>query len=143
MKAILINPEFQTITEVEFTGDHRAIYSHLGKGVDTFDVAQPKPGESIYVDDEGLLKADDGMESHFFEWEGLTMFAGNGLVLGCDADGNTTDTSYTVEEVRDLVHWHDDIDFVGFEPINEVTGPDHWMGEGIPVIGHRPVFRKK
>lgn len=143
MKAILINPKDKTITEVEHSGDFRAIYPYLGDDVGTFDIVQPKPGESIFVDDEGLLKAEDGMESHFFEWEGLTMLCGNGLVLGVNDDGNTIGTSYTVEEVKDLVHWHDDIDFVGFEPINEVTGPDHWMGEGIPVIGHMPVFRKR
>ena len=35
-----------------------------------------------------------------------------------------------------------DLSLQGFDPIPEgtVTGKDHWMGEGVPIIGHTPVF---
>ena len=53
MKAILINPHEKTITEVEYSGNYKEIYSLID--CRTFDCVRITPNEDMYIDDEGLL----------------------------------------------------------------------------------------
>lgn len=136
MKAILINSKDRTIVEVEHNGDYKQIYTLIG--ADTFDVVGIDDVNSIYVDDEGLLNNP----RYFFEWQGYGQpLAGNGLILGVDDEGDTVATNLTVEYVNSMVSFSER-SVRGFKPLPQglVTGPDHPMGPGIPVIGHVPEF---
>lgn len=54
----------------------------------------------IWVDDEGLLTPCE----HFFYYEGAHQpFAGSGVVCSTDSEGNSVDTTLTVEEVASKV----------------------------------------
>jgi hypothetical protein len=94
--AILINATERTVTEVQWNGDYKQIYELIG--VDCFDVARiNNKGDGIFVDDEGLYKD----EQVFFQYEDYpSPLAGNGLVLGCDYQGESVKPHVTLEEVR-------------------------------------------
>ena len=97
MRAILLNPFDQTVKEVVYTGDFREIYSLIDCG--TFDVVRLSESDDLYVDDEGLLK-----ENRYFSWSGRN-FAGKGLILANDDEGNSMSTTYDLQEVIDKVEW--------------------------------------
>lgn len=106
MRAILINVNEQSVSEVE-VDEHdslASIYSHLG--CDLFDVIHVEAGRphSLFVDDEGLLKNPD----KFFCIPALYggWLAGNGLLLGFDRNsGDSRPCTLSVEGVRQLVHF--------------------------------------
>lgn len=107
MKAILIDAKARTVTEVEYSGNYRDIYTLLsgdepGK-VDLFSVIQLGDGDAVYLDDEGLLKPQE----HFFRWKGFDQpLAGNGLILGTDDDGESTSPKIALEAVKEAVSFH-------------------------------------
>ena len=112
MKAYLIDSETKTITPVDYNGDYKTIYTHIG--CDLFDIVYAESGGhriSVFVDDEGLLKNPQ----HFFLLDGWAQpLAGNGLVLGdADEEGETlaapddldlspTITFLSLQQVRDM-----------------------------------------
>jgi|TARA_R100000935_G_C2787784_1_gene144557 SAM-dependent methyltransferase len=98
MKAILINPKEQTIKEVEYKGDFKEIYSLVD--CNTFDCVYLDNVEVLYVDDEGLYVTDN----RFFSINSRVL-AGNGLLLGSDAEGETIGTGLTLQMVKDMVEW--------------------------------------
>lgn len=107
MKAIHINPKTQTIREIEipaggFDGHMTAIYETLE--CELFDVVRLESGnDGIFVDDEGLLKADPG--PFFALWAGHGPLAGHGLVMGADEQGNSCSPVVTVEELESRIVW--------------------------------------
>lgn len=100
MKAILINPFDQTIKETEYTGDYREIY-HL---IDcrTFDVAMAKENNDLYIDDEGLLKDN---QRYFRMLDIGANYAGKGLILAHNDEGESVGTTLTLQEVKDMVEF--------------------------------------
>lgn len=101
MKAYLIDPFTQTITEVEYNGDYRNIYTHIDAEI--FTTAQFNDfGDTVFVDDEGLWKE----EQEFFLVAGYPQpLAGKGLVLGCDDEGESVEPSITIDQLRASVDW--------------------------------------
>jgi len=97
MKAILINPFEETITEVEYTGDYKQIYDLID--CRTFDCVRLCESDDLYVDDEGLLK-----DNRYFSWSGRN-FAGKGLILAHNDEGESVGTTYDLHEVVDRVEW--------------------------------------
>lgn len=99
MKAYLINPETQSISTVNYSGDFNEIYTHINAGC--FDVARINDkGDGIFVDDEGLLKP----QKYFFKHSGYANWlAGRGLVLGCDENGDSCEPSVSIEELRQCI----------------------------------------
>lgn len=91
MRAYLINPHDQTITEVDYSGDYCQIYDLIE--CQTFDVARINDrGDVIYVDDEGMFH-----NSEFFDLPGYSQpLAGLGLVLGTNDEGESTSPSNLV-----------------------------------------------
>ena len=98
MRVILINPYNQTIKEAVYGGDYREIYDLIG--CRTFDIVSLSDADDLYVDDEGLLKDDN----RYFSWSGRN-FAGAGLILGHDDEGETIETTYDLQEVVDRVEF--------------------------------------
>ena len=135
LRAFLIDPEAKTITQVTHNGDYKQIYEFIK--CDCFTVVQLDKVNCIYVDDEGLLNNP----RYFFTIKGYPQpLAGRGLVLGTDDEGDTTGTTIKMSWLQDNIGFKE-LSVQGFDPIPESkTGPDHWMGEGIPIIGHVPVF---
>ena len=106
MRGILIDPWLKQITQVEVSEDFRDIYrklsNPLGPKVDCFCIGMNwSNGDTLYVDDEGLLKK--GMR--LFEIGRLDgqPLAGNGLILGSDAEGNSIDAKSLLVEIETTV----------------------------------------
>ena len=98
MKAILINPFNATIKETVYTGDYKEIYDLVE--CRTFDCVYLDNREVLYIDDEGLLIE----ETKYFSLNNR-IFAGKGLILGSDKDGETSDVGLTLQMVKDMVEW--------------------------------------
>ena len=101
MKAILINPHEETITEVEYSGNYKEIYSLID--CRTFDCVRITPNEDMYIDDEGLLM--DNQRYFTLLGTGLNNFAGKALLLSHDDEGETTATNWTLQDVKNMVQW--------------------------------------
>ena len=99
--AILIDPIARIVTEVMWNGHYKNIAELTD--CDTYDCARINAeGDGIFVDDEGLFK-----EQQYFFWHedyGQPL-AGKGLVLGCDAGGESVTPHTTLEEVRKKVRF--------------------------------------
>lgn len=70
---------------------------------DTFDHCLIDPnGDGVFVDDEGLLK--ENPPNNFFVVKGRTdPLCGNGLVLGCDAEGESVSPQTDWEAFKKMV----------------------------------------
>lgn len=98
--AYLIDPFAQTIEVVTWNGDYKQIATLID--AQCFDSARIRAGDSIFVDDEGLFKD----EQRFFLHDDYPHpLAGKGLVLGCDAEGESVTPACTVEELMDRVRF--------------------------------------
>ena len=106
MRAILIDPVEQTVTEVQCSGQIHdkdglpGIYTLTHCNLITA-MSLPAPGEVLYLDDEGLLKMN-----HFFYLYGHTQpFGGKGLILGTDADGDCIATDFKLNRFSEFVRF--------------------------------------
>lgn len=122
MKGYLIDPFEQTITGVLYDGDYRQIY-HLIQ-CQTFDVkAFIDEYNDLYIDDEGLYVDD---QSFFgFNFTDEIVIAGRALVLGHDNQGGTTDTTLTLDFLKNVIEWKDKT-FERPEPFFEFTFVPDW-----------------
>lgn len=94
MKAYLIDPVSNQITEVAYSGDFRQIYEHIK--AETFDVVTLHSGDALFVDDEGLCKPNS-----FFKARGIMQpLAGRALVLGTDEEGGSVEPTMSIEQLR-------------------------------------------
>ena len=110
MKAILIDSVERTVRSVEVDGSLDSLYASLSSqpqyNVELVDRVVVDDNNLVWVDDEGLLKEPQ----HFFIWKGTERtvpLAGLGLVLGTTEDGESCDTTLTVEEVRSQIDFAD------------------------------------
>ena len=102
MKAIVIDVIKEEVREVDIQKNNLdSIYQQLN--CSCFDVVGLSENESLYVDDEGLLKLDEN--SKFFCIKGgYQPFAGNGLILGLDYNtGESISTQLTLDYVQSIV----------------------------------------
>jgi hypothetical protein len=108
MRAILIDPEKRTITEIEFEGDYRKIQAVLGcdrftSGSRPLNGSLEEGFDSLYVSDDDFEDRDD--PRFWFQVDAdrtpLSSYplAGLGLVLGVDEQGGGRDASISVEEL--------------------------------------------
>lgn len=103
MKAILIDPYTNTVSEVEHNGDYREIYKKID--CECFTCVNIEDDDTIFVDDEGLLKLTE--ETRFFVFDGYPQpLAGKGLVLGTDDAGETVAVKATLQEIRERVKFY-------------------------------------
>ena len=80
MKALLIDPKDNTIRTISYDGDYKTIYKFLD--CRTFDAVYPFDNEdTIYVDDEGLLKGANYHWTVLTDRGKLITLVGKGLVL--------------------------------------------------------------
>ena len=134
MRAILIDPEAKTITEVDYTGDYKNIYVHIG--VDCFTVVRLSPTETVFIDDEGLYRENQ----KYVIWKDYYQpLAGKGLILGIDESGESIATELDLQYVKSMVTFPD-IELSHFE---NFEGTTNWHGMEMPMVGQRAVFKPK
>ena len=102
MKAYLIDPKEQTITQVEHDASD---YKNISRTIDCDDfttVVINKEGDTIFLDDEGLLHMDI---KYMFQIDNNENFcySGKGLVLGCDREGESCEPNITLDELKKRV----------------------------------------
>lgn len=103
MKALLIDSKNRMVKQIEIGEDFTEISKAIG--CDVF--AAPhilKNNDTMYVDDEGLLKDPQ----HFFLLDTYPQpIAGNGLILGCDHEGDSIDAKTSLTELADRIKFMD------------------------------------
>ena len=98
----LIDPFAETVTQVAYDGDFTCIYKHIKASL--FTTVYLENRDAIFVDDEGLFKDDQ----RFFMFKGYREpLAGRGLVLGFNAEGDTTSPKITMEKLTELISFGD------------------------------------
>ena len=103
MKAILINAKTKEVKEVEMGKDYKEIYTQLQCELFTAGMYM-NDADVMYVDDEGLMNGTN----EFFTFEGAHQpFAGNGLIMGTDDEGESTDCKMSFDEVKNKVKFYD------------------------------------
>lgn len=102
-KAILINAKDKTISEVTIT-NYKDIYKFCGFELFTC-VQMDAKGNTLYVDDEGLL---NGTDFGFIIKGYAQPLMGNAIILGTNRNtGDSVDTSLTTEQVFKMVSFFD------------------------------------
>lgn len=105
MKAILIDPYNQTITEVKYDGNYKTIQKIIGCAI--FDIARfdDDSGNALYIDDEGMFSVENRKLFAFYPATGApTILAGRGLALGCDlATGESQSLTCSFDELANRV----------------------------------------
>lgn len=99
MRAIFIEAAEQRITELDFGEGvrKRELYKVIQEklGVRCFTVINIDDGDTLYIDDEGLLKDPE----FFFTFGSYPQpLAGNGLILGVDEEGDDTDATLPLDK---------------------------------------------
>ena len=102
-KAILINAKDKTISEVVIN-DYKDIYKFCGFDLFTC-VQMDAKGNTLYVDDEGLLNGTDfGFVVRGYDQP----LRGNAIILGTNRyNGESEDTSLSIEKVASIVSFFD------------------------------------
>lgn len=109
MQGYLINPEEKTIEVVEVSDDLDAIHKLIEAPL--FDVVRLDHDDVIYVDDEGLYN-----KRSYFALDGhVTPLAGNGLVLGTDSEG------YSTDPIHDLIAISNMVKFISYQEALEMA----------------------
>jgi hypothetical protein len=103
MKALLIDSKNKVVKQIEI-GEH---YTEISKAIDCEVFAAPHimhNNDTLYCDDEGLLNNPE----NFFLLDSYPQpIAGNGLILGCDDEGESTDVSMNLDELSSRITFMD------------------------------------
>ena len=100
MRVILVNPFDETVKEAVYGGDFREIYDLIG--CRTFTVQMIDEDNDLFLDDEGLLVEGD---QRYFEYKGLGTFAGKGLIMAHDDEGDSKATTLDLMEVSSMIEF--------------------------------------
>lgn len=136
MRAFLIDPVPRTVEQLDFQGDYEEIQRALGydDARPLFTVIEVQNGDTLFVDDEGLLKP--GLSA--FHWRGYhAPLAGKGLLLGTDREGSSTDARATLEEVREHVVW---TDLVTTGDFDDSGGTVELPNGTVAIMGPQPIW---
>lgn len=118
MRGILIDPFKRTVEEIETDGSLTEIYNLLEVQVITTVVMGYN--DTLYLDDEGLFVPKE--EQAYFRIKGNTQpFAGRGLILGTDYEGENDDAMTPLPDIREAVLWID----------NDEVEPEDYLGFAI------------
>jgi hypothetical protein len=137
----LIDPAAWRIAPWPYNGDWRTIAPAIRIGQSPFTIVEIGDGDVIYVDDEGLLKPLDWF---FAVKGGHQPFAGCGLVLGSNEEGDTVSAKIPLEELkRRILHLRiigkNPIRFFAWDAVDPTPGPmamtldevEDWMANAL------------
>lgn len=103
-KAIVIDAKNKEIREIE-TSEFGLNFLYKTIGCDLVELVDIGNNQDLWVDEEGLLRADP---SNFFIYNGFPQpLAGTGVILGHDDNGDSTETKLTLDEVKAKVRFVD------------------------------------
>lgn len=103
MKAFLINPKANTISQVETDGGLADMYRLLDCSlVDV--VSDVIPGHDLWIDDEGLLFEDEAPHGLFHSRLTGQMLAGLALVLSNNGEGDCAPATCSADDVAKYVN---------------------------------------
>lgn len=98
MKAILIDAQHGTVTEVEYDGLWQSISKWIGGNCRTFTTVRLYENhDTCFVDDEGLY---NGATYGFTHSNYGNALMGNALLLGTDDGGESVDVQTPLEQVQ-------------------------------------------
>ena len=116
MRAIFIDSKNETVSEWDYDGNYKNIQKKIGCRVFTV-VGDPDSPDDLFVDDEGLFSLTP--ETKFFSLPWLAHpLCGNGVVLRCDDEGESIETTTELDVYRDAISFHD---------VNEVVAECHFQ----------------
>ena len=124
LRAILIDPFLRVISEVSVNGDLQSIYDILD--IRTLAIVNIDNTNSLYIDDEGLLKDHNSL----FEIASYPQpLAGRGLVVAHYEEGETVETTLDIDQIRSMIGW---VDHLTPEEVLEANPPKFysWGKEG-------------
>jgi hypothetical protein len=144
MRAILINPYMQTVTELDTTNDYKAWCALL-------DAADPKfcgkvervsmgQGVDLWIDEESAL--NDGRP--VFTFQNGPSFAGVALLFGIDGDNGESrglPDHVTLAVAKHVVTWTDLYTTGDFEPTVEKEIDHPVFGKTHAIITGDPIYR--
>jgi hypothetical protein len=144
----LIDPAARGISPWQYNGDWQTIAPAIRIGKSPFTIVEIGGGDVIYVDDEGLLKPLDWL----FAVKGFNQpFAGCGLVLGTDGEGEAVSAKIDLGELkRRILHLRiaakNPIRFLAWDGIDPTPGPvamtldevEAWMADLPQPRGGQP-----
>jgi hypothetical protein len=105
MKAIKIDVKNRQVVEVEINPKNvlKDWYNQIGCNmVET--AIRINETDSILVDESGILNMED--DSMFFTYDGYRPFIGNGLIVGCNYEGDSVSCKISVDDVIDKVEFY-------------------------------------
>lgn len=104
MKAYLINPYDRTISARDLYGKDRDVLDAMYKVIECASVDRVvlSPTIDLWVDDDGHMTAGKPI---FELFASLTRFAGRGLVLAHDGEGNSAAADFPIEKLLEAVRW--------------------------------------
>jgi hypothetical protein len=104
--AILVDAENQTIEQVSMKPRLRNYYQLIGHGCGCIGMFNYEENVDIIHDDEGLYNAD-----HCVILDGLSVMFGNLLFVDINPEtGDTISTSKTVEQVKEIIQFPNEVD---------------------------------
>jgi len=110
MKAIRINVYDRTITEVDLGENSlKGMQKIVGGNIElAFGVKLGDNGDALFVNEEGLLNNPQAFQMWYYEaGEKYLVFAGNGVIVGTDDEGETVDVKVKAENVKRLLEFGD------------------------------------
>jgi hypothetical protein len=119
MKALRINVVARRVEQIDLNPGLPAIYRAIGNSCNCF--ACPlffDNGDALYVDDEGLLKKQNGGFC-YSDW--AQAVAGNALIVGIDESGENIDCKSTASQIIKGLNW---LDAYAMESIRELYDND-------------------
>ena len=100
MRAILINPVTCQVIETEYSGTYTDIYTMCD--FELFDCIELGDGQTMYVDDEALLKDNQ----FFFRYDGFDQpIGGKVLIIGTDENGDAVGTTLDIDELKNKIEF--------------------------------------
>lgn len=114
LRGILINPKNKTVEEIQIdNADCSTIATTIG--AELVELVRVGRFDDLWLDEEGLLQSPN--PHGYFIWRGASqIFAGRGLILGHDREGESISTRAPVDLVRAAVEFIDNPDEDAIEP---------------------------
>lgn len=103
-KALFIDVENQQVTQVTLGEHFTEISKKIGNGCELFTCLSFKNGDTLYIDDESLLRPDN-IKGGFKYKNWNYPIVSNAIILGSDSEGESIDAKSTTEDALKGLVW--------------------------------------
>ena len=105
MRAILINPQQESIRHISYDGDYKSIYRIIQ--CTTFEAVYPfDNGDTLWIDEEGLLRESNfafNIRADNAKFNQTIM--GSALILGTDAEGESIECKSNLDDIKNRINF--------------------------------------